>query len=77
MSENSTEAPKDLSELRESRLEERKDEASSSSSAVGVVELEPMTSETMLEIIVKNQELEIAIANIMYGSVGDILQRYL
>ena len=75
MSKNSTEAPKDLSKLRESRPKERKDEALSSSSLVGVVEIEPMTSETMWEIIVQNQELAISTTNITYASVGDILQR--
>ena len=75
LSENLTEVPKDLSDLRESQPEERKDEASSSSSTVGVVEIESTTSETMSEIIVQNQELTIATADNTFSSVGDILQR--
>ena len=73
--ENSTEVPKYLSELRESRPEERKDEASSSSSMVKVVEIEPTTLETMSKIIVQNQELAIATTTNTFSSVGDILQR--
>ena len=42
--ENSTDAPKVLSESRESQPEERKDEASSSSPAIGVVQIEMTTS---------------------------------
>ena len=42
-------------------------------SVVGVVELEPMTSKAMSEIIVQNQELAIATTNITYASIGDIL----
>ena len=72
---NSTEAPKDLSKSRESQPEERKEEASSSSSIVGVVKIEPTTSEIMSNIIVQNQELAIAIVDNMYSSIGDILQR--
>ena len=72
LSESWTEAPKDLSESRGSRPEERKDEASSSSSVVGVVEIEPTTSEAMSDIIVQNQELAITTANNMYSSVGGI-----
>ena len=44
-------------------------------SAVGVVEIELATLETMLDIIVQNQELAIATTDNTYSSVGDILQR--
>lgn len=44
LSENLTNVPKYLSVLRESRLEERKDGALSSSSTVGVVQIEMTTS---------------------------------
>ena len=73
LSKNSTEAPKDLYESRESRTEERKDEASSSSSMIRMVKIEPTTSETTQDIIVQNQELAIAIEDITYALVGDIL----
>lgn len=47
----------------------------SSSSVVGVVQIESTTSEIMLDMIVKNQELAIAAADNAYSSVGNILQR--
>ena len=55
--ENSTEMPKDLSESRESQPKERKHEASSTSSMVGVVQIESTTSKIMSNMIVQNQEL--------------------
>ena len=75
LSGNSTDAPKDLYESRESRPKERKDEASSSSSMVGVVQIEMMTSKILLDIILQNQELAIITTNNAYSSVGNILQR--
>ena len=75
LSENSTDAPRDLYESRESRPKERKDEASLSSSMVGVVQIEMTTSEILSDIIVQNQELAISTTNNTFLSVGDILQR--
>jgi hypothetical protein len=74
LSKNSTDTPKDLSKSRESWPEERKDEASSSSSMVGVVQIEMTTSEILSDILVQNQELAIATADNAYSSVGNILQ---
>ena len=66
---------KDLFESRESRPEERKDEASSSSFAVEVIQIETTASKILLNILVKNQEHAITIADNAYSSVGGILQR--
>lgn len=73
--ENSTDVPKDLSELRESRPEERKDETSLTSSTIRVVQTKMTTSKILLDIVVQNQELVIATTDNAYSSIGNILQR--
>ena len=44
---------------------------------VGVVQIEMTTSKILSNILVQNQELEIAIVDNTYSSVGNILQRHL
>lgn len=66
--------PKDPSELRERWLEE-KGEASSSSSMVGMVQIEATSSESTSSMLIQNQGLAIVTTNNTYASVVDILQR--
>ena len=75
LSENLTDVPKDLSELRESWPKETKDDASSSSSAVGVIQIETRVSQILSNILVQNQELAMATVANAYSSLWSILQR--
>ena len=67
--------PKDLPESRESRPEERKGEASSSSYAIRMVLTKSTMSEITLSMLIQNRGLAIVMENNTYASIADILQR--